>query len=422
MENPITNLVKIPWINKIRLFAYHKVFGAATLTGVPDDFLIPKLFPIQNQNPWPFCFAHGFCSVSEDDEKVKLDECLQAAFAYDVLGKINPNGCDLVTVCKSGIKYGSGEKGLKVPDSLDINVVGKLSNYDQLDILKAAIHKKKGYVEITGPYDTFDNIRSVIFAQKKAALSGCAWRFEYWYPANGVIPNLQTPTKDGHAFVIRGWKMVNGQLCLIAQLSNGEGVGVGGYVYFTREIVNREFTYGNLLLVDLDVNAAKQNTWTTLQKMIDYLVALLTKMKGQKMSLLDLIKSKIGTDFTNDSQVPDTVSCSFAVTTLLHEYDSTLPVIDSTELFCKYMQSHPERFMRLPEPVTGIQGGDIVISPTGSSTILQHGHVGMYIDDTNIVSNSSETGLWSQNYTRTSWRSYFHDYGKFPVYIFRLIK
>lgn len=136
--------------------------------------------------------------------------------------------------------------------------------------------------------------------------------------------------------------------------------------------------------------------------------------------LVELAKSKLGTDFTPDNIVPDRVSCAYALTTLLHEFDKSIPVEKSTYEFWRYMQRHTEKFERVYEP----QAGDIVVSPTGTSTKLTNGHIGIYLDNNKIASNSSmpETlGLWIQNYDRLSWRSYFHEYGRFPVYLFRII-
>lgn len=134
------------------------------------------------------------------------------------------------------------------------------------------------------------------------------------------------------------------------------------------------------------------------------------------MTLAELYKSKLGTDFTNDNTIPDRVSCAFALTTILHEYDPSIPIMVGTYELWRFMQNSP-KFERVYEP----QAGDICVSPTGTSPLDGVvGHTGGYISANEICSNSSPTGLWTQNYTREGWRKYFHEYLKLPTYLFRL--
>lgn len=48
--------------------------------------------------------------------------------------------------------------------------------------------------------------------------------------------------------------------------------------------------------------------------------------------------------------------------------------------------------------------GDIVISPTQAKNI---GHVGIFIDDQRICSNSSGARMWKQNHTKSGWQAYY---------------
>ena len=136
------------------------------------------------------------------------------------------------------------------------------------------------------------------------------------------------------------------------------------------------------------------------------------------MKLVDLAKSKLGTDFTDDNTVPDRVSCAFAITTLLHEFDPDIPITAGTYGHWRWLQNST-KFVRVFEP----QAGDIVISPTGTSSDPAHrlpnGHTGIYLTNNTIASNDSATGLFKQNYTRESWRALFHYYGRYSVYLYR---
>jgi hypothetical protein len=74
------------------------------------------------------------------------------------------------------------------------------------------------------------------------------------------------------------------------------------------------------------------------------------------------------------------------------------------------------KFVQITSPVQG----DIIVSPTGyGNGSLPNGHVGIVGANGVIMSNTSATGLWSQNYTLSSWKKRYADLGGFPVFYFR---
>ena len=161
---------------------------------------------------------------------------------------------------------------------------------------------------------------------------------------------------------------------------------------------------------------------TLLQQLNNLLVQLQAKLK-QKMTLLDLAKSKLGTDFTDDRNCPDEVSCVYAVSTILNELNKEIPIRFHTGTFYQYMKSRTDLFEEIPQPIDKMEGGWIVISPTGYGKrpdIIQFGHIGIYFDDDIIMSNDSYSGLWEKNYTRETWRERWGNKGGYPIYIFKL--
>jgi len=73
------------------------------------------------------------------------------------------------------------------------------------------------------------------------------------------------------------------------------------------------------------------------------------------------------------------------------------------------------RFQKVQNP----EPGCIIVSPTGyGNGSIDHGHIGI-VGKFGIMSNSSETGKWSENYTLTSWNNYFKKQGGFPVLFFK---
>lgn len=149
--------------------------------------------------------------------------------------------------------------------------------------------------------------------------------------------------------------------------------------------------------------------------------ALINNIKPMTKSeeLAKLAKEKIGTDFTDDKIVPDDVSCVFATTTILNELDPDIPIMYHTKVFQDWLAGSL-KFQEIYEP----EAGSIVICATGTNTrpdIISNGHTGIYLDDFNIVSNSSESGLWQQNYDRLSWRQRFYYRGGFVIRLFKKI-
>jgi hypothetical protein len=60
--------------------------------------------------------------------------------------------------------------------------------------------------------------------------------------------------------------------------------------------------------------------------------------------------------------------------------------------------------------------GDIVISPTG----MKVGHVGIFVSNADICSNSSAHARWEQNYTKDSWKARYAVKRGLLVKVFRL--
>ena len=155
------------------------------------------------------------------------------------------------------------------------------------------------------------------------------------------------------------------------------------------------------------------------------LLRLLAKYFNKPMELtkaerlVNLAVSRLGLDFTDDKVLDDEVSCAFAVTTLLNEIDGRIPIIHGTYQLLNYLETST-LFQRVYEP----QGGDIVVSATGTSknnTLVPRGHTGIYQNTTQILSNDSMTGKFIQNYTRDSWRERWYYQGHYPVKLFRFI-
>lgn len=114
------------------------------------------------------------------------------------------------------------------------------------------------------------------------------------------------------------------------------------------------------------------------------------------------------------------LGCAVSVSVLLNEKCGIpIKVTQSTYELLQELISSP-RFREVYIPIFG----DIIISPTGTSTIsntpITHGHVGC-VAKYGILSNNSYTGLWGENYTLDSWRKRYQVQGGYPVRFFRAV-
>ena len=103
-------------------------------------------------------------------------------------------------------------------------------------------------------------------------------------------------------------------------------------------------------------------------------------------------KNDAGTDHGN-------VGCADAVTRILHDQlgQPIEKTLSTDELYDELRKSGWRE-------VSTSTPGAVIISPTCSA---MHGHTGIIGDDGKIYSNSSATGLWTQNFTVARWLSYY---------------
>lgn len=144
-----------------------------------------------------------------------------------------------------------------------------------------------------------------------------------------------------------------------------------------------------------------------LKKLLEALKTLLGLYK--KMTLSEFSRTKLGTDFTDDTVCPDDVSCAYAVTTVLQQYlqlrGKRFPIILGTDLLDTTLATSPyfRRIASLPEGLK-LPPNTVIVSPR---TATVHGHTGIPDVDGLVMNNSSSTGLWVKSYDRYKWRETF---------------
>jgi hypothetical protein len=119
-------------------------------------------------------------------------------------------------------------------------------------------------------------------------------------------------------------------------------------------------------------------------------------------------------------EAPDEYGCADSLSKVINSAFPKCIVgsVSTKELYNQLLNS--KQFVKVKD----LEAGDIIISPTGSNTKdggIPNGHCGIVGEDGEIMSNSSDTGKWTQNYTIESWIRRYRNKGWYPIYSFRKI-
>lgn len=236
------------------------VFTLPQLEELPKEFSIGET-EILDQGETDYCSGYATCAASAFQEEITLHPVWSFAVSKILSGDIYGWGQNLRDAVKVHQKYGA------IPlNSFEMSFDPKYrdrNNFPNELFVIAEKHKKQSYFSISG---NFDSIRQTLWAnrtEERAVITGCLWRIGWLNKLNGIIPKFILE-KDGfgHAFIITGWKEIDGESYLIAQLSNGKEIGNKGKFYFPKIVVNREFTYGCFVFKDMPLEEAKQKGWS----------------------------------------------------------------------------------------------------------------------------------------------------------------
>jgi hypothetical protein len=159
-----------------------------------------------------------------------------------------------------------------------------LGGIDIRTSLKAAL--KLGWisayfnVQSNRQLDFFDAIRLAMLSgapEMRSVSWGCPWFIEWEqaaYPVDNpsaIMPNVKSLSTSGvpwHNSVFVGWITIDGIPYLVNKSWQGTHVGVGGYLYFPREVVNNvmrisgtcAFTATNIPLDPVDIRTISVST------------------------------------------------------------------------------------------------------------------------------------------------------------------
>lgn len=269
------NYLKDPWKHDVRSdgFSHAKLFGVVTKFA---ESLHRPLHKPENQLMTLRCGAYAGAAGGGYIYNQRFHPDYQAILIGKIQGtNVDVGGSDPNAAMKSQCYIQGGYLPWEeCPIHLETDglaVSGNPNNYVADLANEASNYGGEGFVKPDGGADIFDGIRSALQmaydpkTQRGAPVQAFGRFYAEWEYAK-YIPMTYTQFAGYHSYLFVDWITINGVAYLIAQNSYGEGIGDGGYHYFPREVVNREFgTLGTTLkiikpLTKEQIALAKQTT------------------------------------------------------------------------------------------------------------------------------------------------------------------
>ncbi len=135
--------------------------------------------------------------------------------------------------------------------------------------------------------------------------------------------------------------------------------------------------------------------------------------KDAAVELLELAESFQNTDPSPTDPVDDVLGCVDSLTEIIRKKYPDFPKSYFTGTLLQDLKDSPHFKGTLV-----ITEGAIIINATGTGNNSIRGHCGVIGKDGWIWANNSDTGLWTRDYTLTSWRKRYRIKGGMPTYIF----
>lgn len=237
---------------------------------LPDNYLVGSTL-VLNQYESIFCTAFASCIIAAlEDNQIFSPEWYFAKEA-ELSGSISTQ--DLRTAAKTAIKYGFLLQNLAQNSLLTQTeqFLADSKNWPFSDDLAAANYKKKSYFRVDG---NFQEIKQVLFQNKKSILTGVAWQQDWQTSVQGIIPETSSPVIGLHSIPIIGFKTMDGIEYIIIQNSYGTTVGDNGLFYFSEKVFNKNFNQPMYIFLEPGDNPQPIGNW--FQILIHYLLTWLS--------------------------------------------------------------------------------------------------------------------------------------------------
>lgn len=262
----------VPLYKKKKQYSFHRTFGAAALTGLPDSY-----GPISSdayQGGTVFCTDYTTAGICSDEDGVPYSPEYNLSKQTLILN-VNPTtfaGATLESAIKVPITFGLLPQDqapltwIKDGQTVVADSKNWPANLDQV----AVQNKRPYYFFVDGPYDAFDNFRSAIWLKKLSVGAGMPWYNEYnSVGPDGILPN-GVNQESWHAVNICGWQTINGIPYITCKPWAGSNYGKNGVVFFSRGEFNRNMSLQGTVAITLakalptDIKTIQMSLWERL--------------------------------------------------------------------------------------------------------------------------------------------------------------
>jgi hypothetical protein len=394
-------MIKLTYDSRDKIFSQR--FGQSF--EFPKEVNFDTNFPDEVQPPGDVkCTCYTTCDIAEDQKNIEFD----LGSFVDLWNRIPQfaNGANPRDVLGEAVKNGLLPTGAQ-------ERMKAWKSYWRADL---------------GSSDSFDNVRSTMMMIKCSIGVGTFW-YQEWM--NSDILPVGKNAGFGHMYAIEGWKEINGKPHFIIE------AWIGKKLYMPRETFNEAMkAYGMQTWVLSTAEMDYKRERTILETIKDALINVAIKLKEllvlkktletpkptplpiinepimetNREKFLKVCLEALDTDVTPSDKTIDELACSESLSTLLKKVFPDFPILPLTnDLYTKLKSD--KRFKAVLEPGKG----RIIISPRIGAT---PGHVGVWITEEKIASNTSKDGIWRGNYTYPEWIKEFRDKRKERIYIF----
>lgn len=263
------------------------------LSELPVNFSLPQTV-IKDQKDTDFCTAYTSSTLAELQDGVEFSPEWLFAASKEISGDLDQWGQNLRDAMKPLVKFGALPQEEAEYTVSDYKKARDIKNWAKDTFEKALPYKKKTYVAVTGPYDTFDNIRATIWSYRKenrAVAIGLYWKWSL--DEQYLTRKNQNRSNFGHAVPVVGWE---GDFLKIKQ-SAGRSAGYKGYQWIHKDIINTEVErFGVYMIVDLTPEEVRVILQKEKSKGIIIKVFVQLFIKGHIKLAWEVLTSWIGMD------------------------------------------------------------------------------------------------------------------------------
>lgn len=266
-----------PAVQDPRDYSQALTFGTIQPEVLPSEYSCDGGQPITDQNadgnPYS-CTAYGTTDVGADQDGIIYSP--EYTYCKTLFSQGLPpetNGSDIRPALKTAKVYGLLPK-VDVPLILKDRGEDFTANQSNWPVGVDSIsgkmeHRKGNYFNVyeDSGLDWFDSIRSALYknrADKRAVILGTPW---LWLSApqgfltKDFVYNGNPNSVSWHCWNIKGWTMIGGKQYLIGKPWQGTNYGANGFVYVSRECINKVMPIRGAIAFTLaDATAAEIET------------------------------------------------------------------------------------------------------------------------------------------------------------------